>query len=101
MNLKQDQTVYFNLGENKPQGWAAVSGVQGFVVIIKPLEPLPDYPFTHLYVVDSQIVKPPNEVKLPVDFVVTKSAPVVPQEDLEDYPFQTGHEAPPNGQQTF
>lgn len=109
MSLKQDQTVYFNLGENKPQGWATVSGVQGFVVIIKPFDPVPDYEYTHLYVIDTQIVSPPADVQPPPGVVYEDTAPVVPQEvddvadvpDVDEYPFATGHESPPEGKETF
>lgn len=55
----QDQTVYFRLGDGKPEGFAKVTGHQGFVVILQPLEKLPNYDFTHVYVVDSQIGEPP------------------------------------------
>jgi hypothetical protein len=57
---KLNDRVYFSLGENKPCGWATICGVQGFVIIIKPEEQIKDYPYTHLYIVDSQIIEPPK-----------------------------------------
>jgi len=51
----QGQRIYFDLGKDKPKGWATIEGHQGFVIIIKPEEPIPDYKFTHLYVVETQI----------------------------------------------
>ncbi len=56
---KLNDRVYFSLGEGKPKGWASVCGIQGFVIIIQPEELIKDYPFTHIYIVDSQIVEPP------------------------------------------
>ena len=52
---EQGQRVFFTLGENKPSGWATVEGVQGFVIIIKPEEQIPNYEYTHIYVMDSQL----------------------------------------------
>jgi hypothetical protein len=58
--FKLDQRVYFKLGENLPFGWAHVSGAFGFVIIIEPEIPIKDYPFTHIYLIDTQIVEPPT-----------------------------------------
>ena len=58
---KLNDRVYFSLGENKPFGWAKICGVQGFVIIIEPEEQIKDYSYTHIYVIDSQIVDPPKE----------------------------------------
>ena len=58
---KLNDRVYFSLGEGKPFGWATICGVQGFVIIIKPEEQISDYPYTHIYVVDSQIIELPPE----------------------------------------
>ncbi len=49
------------MGENKPQGWATVCGIQGFIVIIKPELPIEGYDFSHIYIIDSQIIAPPGE----------------------------------------
>ncbi len=62
---KQDERVYFRLADDKPEGWATVAGVQGFIIIIKPEQPIKDYPYTHLYVVETQIADP-SEVIDPV-----------------------------------
>lgn len=59
---EQNQKVYFRLGEGKPEGWGLVEGVQGFVVIVRPLFTIPDYKYSCIYVVDSQIGNPPAEV---------------------------------------
>ena len=58
---KLNDRVYFSLGENKPSGWAKICGVQGFVIIIEPEQPIKEYPYTHIYVVDSQIIEPPSQ----------------------------------------
>jgi len=62
MNNKynQDDRVFFSLGENKPSGWGTVCGIQGFVIILKPDEPIKDYEFSHIYVIDSQITTEPK-----------------------------------------
>jgi hypothetical protein len=57
----QNQRIYFSLGENKPQGWAIVCGVQGFVIILKPENEIEGYDYTHIYVIDSQIIEPPTD----------------------------------------
>lgn len=62
---KLNDRVYFSLGEGKPFGWATICGVQGFVIIIKPDEQIPEYPFTHIYVVDSQIIELPTDDNTP------------------------------------
>ena len=59
-NYKQDQRVYFRVTEGK-EGWATIAGVQGFVIIIKPEKPIKNYQYSHIYVVDAQIVDPPQE----------------------------------------
>ena len=60
---KQGDRVYFSLGdEDKPSGYATVCGIQGFIVIIQPEKAIKDYPFSHLYVVDSQVVSDPDQV---------------------------------------
>jgi len=56
----QGQRVYFDLGENKPKGWATIEGHQGFVIIVKPEEPISNYDFTHIYIIDTQIVAEPT-----------------------------------------
>jgi len=62
--LKQNDKVYFRLGDGKPEGWGLVEGVQGFIVIIRPLFTIPDYKYNCIYVVDSQLGSPsPVEVK--------------------------------------
>ncbi len=58
---KQGDRVYFKLGENKPFGWATVEGVMGFLIIVRPETPMKDYVYTHIYVVDNQLIDPPTE----------------------------------------
>jgi hypothetical protein len=67
---KLNDRVYFCLGEDKPFGWATVCGVQGFIIIIKPEEQIPSYPYTHIYVVDSQITAPPSENPSPSNTII-------------------------------
>jgi hypothetical protein len=62
---KQDQRVYFKLGDERPEGWATIAGVMGWIVILKLEKPLKDYAYTHIYCVDNQIVEPPKEVVEP------------------------------------
>jgi len=59
-NYKQDQRVYFRVTEGK-EGWATIAGVQGFVIIIKPEKPIEKYPYSHVYVVDAQLINPPQD----------------------------------------
>lgn len=63
--LKQNDRVYFKLGDDRPEGWAIVEGVMGWIVILKLEKPLKDYAYTHIYAVDSQIVEPPKEEETP------------------------------------
>ena len=60
-DYKQGQRVYFNMGDGKPSGWALINGVQGFVVILSPEKPLPNYEYTHFYAIDSQLSDGPTE----------------------------------------
>ena len=53
---KQGDRIYFCLGKDKPTGYAKICGVQGFVVIIEPEQPIKDYAYSHIYVVDSQVM---------------------------------------------
>jgi hypothetical protein len=78
---KQDERVYFRLADDKPEGWATVAGVQGFIVIIKPEQPIKDYPYTHLYVVETQIVDPPDNFKTVRDAASFKGTPTVEAEN--------------------
>jgi len=74
--FKQGQRIYFDLGTDKPKGWAKVTGHQGFVIIIKPEKKIPNYDYTHIYIVDSQVTDP-----------VSKSVPsesVTPEETTDE-----------------
>ena len=55
---KQGNRVYFNLGEGAPSGYAKVCGVMGPMIIVQPEEAIKGYAFSHIYVIDSQIVDP-------------------------------------------
>lgn len=59
----QDQRVYFKLelDDEKLEGWGTVCGQRGFVVIVKTEVPVKNYPFTHIYLINTQIVEPPSE----------------------------------------
>lgn len=59
---KQDQVIYFKLKDELPAAAAKVCGVIGPIVIIQPIEPLQGYNYSHIYVIDSQIVDAPAEV---------------------------------------
>lgn len=59
----QGQRVYFSLGENLPSGWGKIAGVQGLVIVIELETPIKDYIYTHIYIIDTQIVDPPAAVK--------------------------------------
>lgn len=56
----QGQRIYFKLGDGKPEGWATIEGHQGFVIIIKPEDKIPNYDFTHMYIVDTQVSEAPG-----------------------------------------
>ena len=56
----QGDRVYFSLGESLPSGWGKICGIQGLVYIIELESAVNDYPFTHLYIVDNQVVEPPK-----------------------------------------
>lgn len=56
---KQDDRVYFDMGENLPKGFGFVNGVFGPIIILKVETAVKDYPFSHVYVTDSQITEPP------------------------------------------
>jgi hypothetical protein len=88
--FKQDNRVYFKLGEGKPGGWAKVCGVQGFVVIIQPEKSVMDfyeknkpYPYSHLYVIESQLsdTEPAEPVELEIK---DQEQPVVEAEDVSE-----------------
>ena len=51
--------VYFSMGEGLPSGWAKIAGIQGLIYIVEVEEPIKGYPFTHIYIVDNQVVDPP------------------------------------------
>ena len=57
----QGDRVYFKLGEDKPSGWAIIEGVMGWVIILKPEIPFKDYDYTHIYVVNTQLIDPPTD----------------------------------------
>lgn len=57
-NYTQNQRVYFNLGATLPCGYGKIAGVVGPVLIIELEQPIKDYPFTHFYILDSQISEP-------------------------------------------
>jgi hypothetical protein len=52
---KQGETVKFKLSETI-ELTGEVNGQIGPMIIVKLNTPLKDYPFTHIYIVDSQIV---------------------------------------------
>jgi hypothetical protein len=56
---KQDERVYFNVGEGLPKGYGTVNGILGPIIILKMETAIKDYPFTHIYVTDNQIMPPP------------------------------------------
>lgn len=60
---KQGERVYFEMGEKLPTGWGKVCGSVGPVVIIELETPIPNYPYTHTYVLDAQIKTPPKEAQ--------------------------------------
>ena len=57
----QDDKVYFSMGEGLPNGWGKVCGAVGPVIIVELEKTITGYPFTHTYVIDSQIKEPPKE----------------------------------------
>ena len=59
---KQNDKVYFDLGDGHIKGWGFVDGIMGLIYIIRLETPIPDYPFTHIYLVDTQIVEPPTKL---------------------------------------
>ena len=58
---KQDERVYYKIGEGKPEGWATVAGDYDLIVILKPEVPINSY--SHIYVSQTQIVEPPSETE--------------------------------------
>lgn len=56
---KQGERIYFSIGEGLPSGYAKIAGCQGLIYIIEMEGPIKNYPYTHIYVVDNQIVQPP------------------------------------------
>lgn len=58
---KQNDRVYFNMGEKLPVGWGKVVGMVGPVIIIELETPIEGYSFTHTYILDAQIKEPPKE----------------------------------------
>ena len=78
--FKQDERVFFRISETV-EGYATVAGDYDLLVILKPETSVGAY--SHIYVTKTQIVPDPAK------------APVVPQEDDEDYPYKTGCELPP------
>jgi hypothetical protein len=56
----QDDKIYFDMGENLPKGFGFVNGVFGPIIIVRVMEPIKDYNYTHIYVVDKQITTPPQ-----------------------------------------
>lgn len=66
---KQDQVIYFKLKDEMPPTAAKVSGVIGPIVIIQPIDPIPGYSFSHIYVIDSQIMDAPTEVQEKEEFI--------------------------------
>ena len=59
MKYKQNDRVYFEMGDKLPSGWGKVCGVVGPVVIIELEVPIKGYDFTHTYVLDAQIKEAP------------------------------------------
>lgn len=56
----QNDRVYFQLGENLPSGWGKIVGNQGLIYIIELEKLIPSYSFTHIYIIDNQIIEPPK-----------------------------------------
>lgn len=56
---KQNDRIYFSLGEKLPSGWGKVCGVIGPVIIVELEQPIKGYDFTHTYIVDAQVTTPP------------------------------------------
>jgi len=58
---KQNDRVYFVMGEKLPFGWGKVCGSVGPVIIIELETPIAGYDYTHTYVLDTQIKPAPVE----------------------------------------
>lgn len=54
----QGQRIYFNMGPGLPCGYGKICGVVGPVIVVELELPIKDYPFTHFYILDSQITEP-------------------------------------------
>ena len=70
-DYKQDQRIHFKL-DDKNEGWGTVAGFIGplHLIIIKLETHRPNYPFSHYYVMETQIVDAPVEkpvVEIEVD----------------------------------
>jgi hypothetical protein len=61
-NYTQGEKIYFNMGPGLPSGWGKVCGCQGPIVIIELDQPIKNYPFTCLYIVDKCICDPPSTI---------------------------------------
>lgn len=57
----QNDRVYFKMGAKLPTGWGKVTGMVGPVIIIELEKPIEGYPFTHTYILDTQVIEPPKE----------------------------------------
>jgi len=55
---KQGDRVYFALGPELPKGYGKICGIQGMIYIVELEEPIKDYPFTHLYIAETQVMEP-------------------------------------------
>jgi len=58
---KQNDRVYFEMGDQLPTGYGKVCGSVGPVIIIELEVPIKGYDFTHTYILDNQIKTPPIE----------------------------------------
>ena len=59
-NLKQGDSVTFNLNETITGLTGKICGKLGPIFIVELDKPLKGYEFTHIYITDLQIVEPPK-----------------------------------------
>lgn len=58
----QGDRVHFSMGDGLPNGWGKVCGIVGPVIVVELEQAIAGYPFTHTYVIDSQISTDSKEV---------------------------------------
>lgn len=61
VKYNQGDRVYFSMGEGLPTGWGKVCGFVNPVVIVELEKPIANYAYTHIYILDKQIVDAPKE----------------------------------------